>query len=944
MVKKNKKNNWNRSAGKSNKADGIASIAEQAAEELAIPLDQAGQVGQVHQDSQEFIDSGIEDDDLASLLSGPEEEEEEYSIPQSIRITKGALAKANAFARLAKKVGGRGYEWYGFPLGMKDSDDDLIVDIFLARNQRVSGSDVEIEGADVISAAEEFMPKGYKALGWTHCHGDHHTFHSGTDDENIYTVLNTVSLETRKQYHSKIGVFSGGIETRIQGNNGDLRLTRMGNKKTDGMVEYQLQDEEKIRQLLEDAGIEVKDNAKELGYSLLKGLLENANMDIKQARLIGTACSIVVNAANERPYTELAYLEEDIITGERRQYKKVVPLEIIEVENDLTFTDESLISEIKEKIQFPAPRREKIWKDKDKGKKEKKTGWRSKILPASWPSWFGFDYSLEYPDEESDKEAADENCTVSAVSEGTSSHHELYEKATSARDGRKKAEEEPIRQEDLTDLIAQETAMESSDPRACRITSKKDVKKEVKKELKDITDEFVLEFMEYASSMKGKYSGWADTVLYKILGKETSLADAFKEELKENEEGYSIKTDRKFIDCIACNFYHQLDAKDDKDLVKFMDYFIRDKEAPESRIEEYIKALTEGKGYKPYDLEEEKKAVIKGMASMFGDYAFSSKGQDSLMYGNWARKFNNIFVKDGDFNEALRWAGAPDDSIEYRPSNVTNTILEVSFEDAVENDPSLIGLFKGFLAAKEEKGLIQGMIEIAESLKGYRDILAASGDWDAGTIKEEKEGNVQEGKKEDKPREGIDPISDNLLLDKIENDNAEREKDLLARISSAGLDMKSYRDMLSDFGKELTDYSAGFYRYGANRKYLHWVRDVINTMADNKVGLIDAIASLPLGGKDVAGVYKQIPGYAKEKAVQRRISEDHESYPLVFIEFMEDFVYNKQKEDVISKYLPRLYQCAEGVVENKFDKDAQELIAKSGMSTKKNDRQKGKGE
>ena len=99
-------------------------------------------------------------------------------------ITRSALGKAYAYARLACEVLEESVECYGFLVTPKSAKDRIVRDVYLAPNQHVSSADVKIDGESIIQSGREIDKNGYRVLGWWHSHADFDPFHSGTDDEN----------------------------------------------------------------------------------------------------------------------------------------------------------------------------------------------------------------------------------------------------------------------------------------------------------------------------------------------------------------------------------------------------------------------------------------------------------------------------------------------------------------------------------------------------------------------------------------------------------------------------------------------------------------------------------------------------------------------------------------------------------------------------------------
>jgi hypothetical protein len=115
-----------------------------------------------------------------------------------IRMTPEALKKAETYAQLVAEHFGAPYESIGFLLAEQEppGPDPLITDVMLAHDQTVDSGSAQISPSGVLASGREIERKGKRAVGWWHAHPAN-TFHSGTDDQNLQTVLEDVSLRNR---------------------------------------------------------------------------------------------------------------------------------------------------------------------------------------------------------------------------------------------------------------------------------------------------------------------------------------------------------------------------------------------------------------------------------------------------------------------------------------------------------------------------------------------------------------------------------------------------------------------------------------------------------------------------------------------------------------------------------------------------------------------------
>lgn len=133
-------------------------------------------------------------DRLDDILSGEAEEKKEERNPLAkVYMAKPALEKARIYAELSKDFHGDFIECYGYLMGSKNKKHRIIEDVYYAPGQTGSGAHTKIPGRKVTEAGREINQLGRKVLGWWHSHANYHTFHSGTDDENIITVLDHIA-------------------------------------------------------------------------------------------------------------------------------------------------------------------------------------------------------------------------------------------------------------------------------------------------------------------------------------------------------------------------------------------------------------------------------------------------------------------------------------------------------------------------------------------------------------------------------------------------------------------------------------------------------------------------------------------------------------------------------------------------------------------------------
>lgn len=124
------------------------------------------------------------------------------TLPQEIRITEYALAKAFKISELVRVIHKESYEWYGYTIASRDAP-ELILDIGLPRNDQNLVEYTSI-GPENIAAFQESLPSDRVINGWIHSHGslEFRQF-SGTDERNQVTVLDYVTTLLRKSIAKK---------------------------------------------------------------------------------------------------------------------------------------------------------------------------------------------------------------------------------------------------------------------------------------------------------------------------------------------------------------------------------------------------------------------------------------------------------------------------------------------------------------------------------------------------------------------------------------------------------------------------------------------------------------------------------------------------------------------------------------------------------------------
>jgi hypothetical protein len=119
------------------------------------------------------------------------------ALPEEIRLTGYAWAKAFKISELVRQVHQDSYEWYGYTLGSRDNP-ELIIDIGLPKNDENIQEYTSI-GPENIAAYQETLPSEMMINGWIHSHGklELQGF-SDVDQANQQVVLDYVTARLKR--------------------------------------------------------------------------------------------------------------------------------------------------------------------------------------------------------------------------------------------------------------------------------------------------------------------------------------------------------------------------------------------------------------------------------------------------------------------------------------------------------------------------------------------------------------------------------------------------------------------------------------------------------------------------------------------------------------------------------------------------------------------------
>jgi hypothetical protein len=246
------------------------------------------------------------------------------ALPERIRITDYARAKAFLVSELVARVHGAAYEWYGFTLAAR-GESAVIVDVGLPVNAENQENYTRLS-PEGIAAYQETLPAGLIINGWLHSHGTMEYRHfSPTDDDNQATVLDYVTALLMVPVAQK--------EVVIR----DLALRTLGADETLAAPLHGAPDE---------GG----------GSSALPSVTLFTDVPVGRAQLLETVqggfCFAIVIGDEGWSRQEIHYKTRGILTGETLVSRRETDLTVVPTGKLITASDqEALELEIKERLR-----------------------------------------------------------------------------------------------------------------------------------------------------------------------------------------------------------------------------------------------------------------------------------------------------------------------------------------------------------------------------------------------------------------------------------------------------------------------------------------------------------------------------------------------------------------------------------------------------------------
>jgi len=296
-------------------------------------------------------------DALLSDTSIPVEEEKERKrelIPD-LQITQYAMDRAFTYARLVCEVTEAENECIGYLITPKKNKGRVVSDVYLPKEQEVSGASVEISPEDVIKAGREIDQQGYRVLGWWHSHAGMSTFHSGTDERNQMTVLNAISPVNFVSEINKKMIGNGNLEVIVE----DGKLVVIDRKNSGVRYIMDVKDPSGI----ELASLRIEEESRTgFAYSLVvhdtrKKYLFKTKKAKKIGKILSPSCEDEeatikkgLETGERNPYAEVATRIYCADCKETRDSSKKVPITILD-SNGEKLDETEMRKEVKDRVK-----------------------------------------------------------------------------------------------------------------------------------------------------------------------------------------------------------------------------------------------------------------------------------------------------------------------------------------------------------------------------------------------------------------------------------------------------------------------------------------------------------------------------------------------------------------------------------------------------------------
>lgn len=352
---------------------------------------------------------------MTSILDLLDEEDENdmpawTNIPDTIKITQGAIEKAFLIYEIVEKRFGSARESYGGPLIDFNDSGAIIRDIVLPKKQLVRRHFITLKPEGVHDLGQEAIKLSKQKdrrlvnAGWWHTHAKDagQLAASSIDDVNSRLVLNDVSRNTLFYYQDPWDKFfdeTAGIH------DGEDALTLF------------------IKGSVVDPKVRMKlpKNTSPKDIESLKRILAPAKFDVLRTFEVGFSYTLITSARDVTPYGEIHIYIKNPFNDLSRHIYDQVEVQVLQVENDIVVDKNELEDIINERME-----EEKITESRPRRTRRTFAGSFWKFVSNSSNTTSYFSNIDEIPDLEIDdsskakivddeaEEKIDENSTIDA--------------------------------------------------------------------------------------------------------------------------------------------------------------------------------------------------------------------------------------------------------------------------------------------------------------------------------------------------------------------------------------------------------------------------------------------------------------------------------------------------------------------------------------------------
>jgi len=267
---------------------------------------------------------------------------------EKLIITRNTLKKIQLYSNLVCKKGN--FECYGFLLNPKKEKNNIVYNAILAHDQIVSGGHATVHPEGIFKSKAEIENLGYDMIGFWHSHHSMGAWHSTTDDNNLEKLASSIAGNReillvkndpikRDFERNKFLIREDGIQVEIKSPKA-LDNYLVERKVLNPEINYMHTKKNKFYLNL---------GGKTISLDLGEHTLTFKQAKPEKLRSLGYAYSLVVS--NKDVYAEVCFKEICAVCEHRRLEKKPIKLNVIEVPEDINYTETELKQEIKNKVR-----------------------------------------------------------------------------------------------------------------------------------------------------------------------------------------------------------------------------------------------------------------------------------------------------------------------------------------------------------------------------------------------------------------------------------------------------------------------------------------------------------------------------------------------------------------------------------------------------------------